>query len=52
MYFFKSFFSEPGFCPEDKTLTVYGQYIWPSTAAEDKYEMRCEKGNEVAVRLW
>ncbi|XP_060741651.1 adhesion G-protein coupled receptor G4 [Tachysurus vachellii] len=42
---------EPGFCLEDKTLTVYGQYIWPSTAAEDKYEMRCEKGNEVAVRL-
>lgn len=43
---------EPGFCPEDTTITVYGQYIWPATAAEDKYTMKCEKGNELAVRFW
>ncbi|KAK3564416.1 hypothetical protein QTP86_018803 [Hemibagrus guttatus] len=42
---------EPGFCPEDTTLTVYGQYMWPATAAEGKCEMKCEKGNEVAVRF-
>ncbi|KAB5571259.1 hypothetical protein PHYPO_G00222960 [Pangasianodon hypophthalmus] len=42
---------EPGFCPEDTTLTVYGQYIWPSTSAQDKYEMKCKKGNDAAIRL-
>ncbi|XP_058252494.1 adhesion G-protein coupled receptor G4 [Hemibagrus wyckioides] len=42
---------EPGFCPEDTTITVYGQYSWPATAAEDKYMMKCEKGNEFAVRF-
>ncbi|XP_053538336.1 adhesion G-protein coupled receptor G4 [Ictalurus punctatus] len=42
---------EPGFCPEDTTLTVYGQYIWPSTPAQDKCLMKCEKGRHDAVRL-
>ncbi|TSS60357.1 Adhesion G-protein coupled receptor G4 [Bagarius yarrelli] len=36
---------------EETTLSVYGQYVWSVTAAQDKCEMRCEKGKEIAVRL-
>lgn len=44
--------ADPGQCPEELMLTVYGIYVWPATTAQSQYEMGCEKGDESATRFW
>jgi len=44
--------TDPGFCPEEKVVTVYGMYIWPSMPAQSQYDMGCERGTESATRFW
>nr|XP_021336868.1 adhesion G-protein coupled receptor G4 isoform X1 [Danio rerio] len=42
---------DPGLCPEEAMLTVYGMYMWPSMTAQSQYELTCVKGNESATRF-
>ncbi|XP_077092321.1 adhesion G protein-coupled receptor G4a [Siphateles boraxobius] len=42
---------DPGLCPDETMLTVYGIYIWPSMPAQSQYDMGCERGNESATRF-
>lgn len=44
--------ADPGECPDEFMLTVYGIYMWPAITAQSQYEMGCEKGDESASRFW
>ncbi|KAK7138087.1 hypothetical protein R3I94_013655 [Phoxinus phoxinus] len=42
---------DPGLCPEEIMLTVYGIYMWPGMTAQSLYDMGCVRGNESATRF-
>ncbi|XP_016423388.1 adhesion G-protein coupled receptor G2-like [Sinocyclocheilus rhinocerous] len=42
---------DPGLCPEETMLTVYGIYMWPEMTAQSEYSMGCIRGNESATRF-
>ncbi|XP_016413761.1 adhesion G-protein coupled receptor G2-like [Sinocyclocheilus rhinocerous] len=42
---------EPGLCPEETMLTVYGVYMWPEMTVQSEYSMGCVRGNEIASRF-
>ncbi|KAK2891191.1 hypothetical protein Q8A67_013834 [Cirrhinus molitorella] len=42
---------DPGVCPEETMLTVYGKYVWPEMTAQSEYSMGCVRGNESATRF-
>ncbi|XP_051716971.1 adhesion G-protein coupled receptor G4 isoform X1 [Ctenopharyngodon idella] len=42
---------DPGHCPEEFMLTVYGIYTWPAMTAQSQYDMGCEQGDESATRF-
>ncbi|XP_067312692.1 adhesion G-protein coupled receptor G6 isoform X2 [Pseudorasbora parva] len=42
---------DPGLCPDEFMLTVYGIYMWPAMTAQSQYEMGCEQGDESATRF-
>ncbi|XP_016101205.1 adhesion G-protein coupled receptor G2-like [Sinocyclocheilus grahami] len=42
---------DPGFCPEETMVTVYGIYMWPEMTAQCEYSMGCIRGNESATRF-
>lgn len=44
--------TDPGLCPEETMLTVYGIYMWPEMTPQNEYSMGCVRGNEFATRFW
>ncbi|XP_026081409.1 adhesion G-protein coupled receptor G4 [Carassius auratus] len=42
---------DPGLCPEETMLTVYGIYVWHEMTAQSECTMGCLRGNESATRF-